>query len=410
LAMAYGLPPFHHVFRVKKQRNAINLSGPAKYLAAIAAAQRANPGIILVPGSESVPYYYWRGTYFNDTLTAHDHEKRLLAINLDDPSDYADMPVLHNQASTRYIRSKLPLLMLFVGASLLGVYLITWGRWYRWAGIGVVLLSVLLAANATPFQSSPFDQYMGDIGIAPYQHYIDYVNARGGMTFWNYPETRSGVRQLGPIRVNTPPYPDALLEAKNYTGFAAIYGDTITLTEPGREWDKVLNQYCRGLRKQPAWGISTADFHSEGESGEHLGNFPTVFLVTERNKSAILAAMRSGRMYAVRSRVPQRLVLDDFAVYGMDDQPRGMLGESLSVTGVPHIHVAMSVKEPKPAEVTVRIIRGGTLIHTFTAALPVNRSIVDPGCPRGEKTFYRLMAEGRSVGKLVTNPIFVTRR
>ena len=410
LAMAYGLPPFQHVLRIKKQKNALRLSGPNNYLDAIAAAQQKSPGLILVPGSESVPYYYWSGSYLNGDLTAHDHEKRLLAIGLDHPSDYEDMPVLHNRPSTRYLKPRMPMLLFFSGALLLGVYITTWGRWYRWAGIGIAALALLLMANTAPFQSSPYDQYMGDIGIAPYQHYIDYVNTRGGMTFWNYPETRSGVRKLGPINVDTPPYPDALLEAQNYTGFAAVYGDTVTLTEPGRQWDQTLNQFCRGSRRQPVWGIATADFHEDGSGGERLGNFPTIFWVKEKNRSGVMEAMRAGRMVAVRGPYPQRLVLDDFSVSGDDGEIQGTLGETIEVTGVPQIRVAISLKEAGAGTVSVRIIRGGRLAAAFDASLPFEKTIRDDHCPRGEKTFYRLMAQGRGIGKIVANPVFVTAK
>jgi len=83
------------------------------------------------------------------------------------------------------------------------------------------------------FRSSPFDQYHGDQGMAPYQLLTDYVDSRGGLTFWNYPETASGTRKLGPIMVDTPPYPEVLEESEGYTGFASLYGDNITVTEPG---------------------------------------------------------------------------------------------------------------------------------------------------------------------------------
>ncbi len=410
LAMAYGLRPFRQVLRIKKQKNALRLSGPENYLDAITAAQQKYPELILVPGSESVPYYYWSGSYFDGDLTAHDHEKRLLTIGLDTPSDYEEMPVLHNRLSTRYLKPRLPALLFFSGALLLGVYIATWGRWYRWAGIGVAVLALLMLADTAPFRSSPYDQYMGDIGIAPYQLYIDYVNRRGGMTFWNYPETRSGVRQLGPIHVSTPPYPDALLAAQHYTGFAAVYGDTVTLTEPGREWDQVLNQFCRGSRRHPVWGIATADFHEDGGSGERLGNFPTVFWVKEKSRAGVLEAMRAGRMVAVRGPHPQRLVLDDFSVSGEDSDIQGTLGESIEVRGVPQIRLAMSLKEAGSGTVSVRIIRGGRLAAAFDAPLPFEKTVRDESCPRGEKTFYRLMAQGRGVGGLVANPVFITAK
>jgi hypothetical protein len=92
-------------------------------------------------------------------------------------------------------------------------------------------------------------------------------------------EQRSGVRPHGPIRVSTLPYPDVLHRSEGYTGFAAISGDRIKATEPGREWDRALNEYCVGRRLRAPWGISTAGFHEDDRLGLKLGAFPTVFLV-----------------------------------------------------------------------------------------------------------------------------------
>lgn len=409
LAMAYGVPPFRHVFRLKKQLPALRTTGPGGYLEAVAEAGRRHPDMILVPGSESVPYYYWTGSFIGRDLTCNDHEKRILAVGLDKASDYTEMPVIHNKATTRYLKRYMPMLMMLAGALLLGVYVATWGQWYRWAGAGISLLALLLMANALPFRSSPYHQYMGDLGIAPYQKYIDYVDARGGMTFWNYPETLSGVREYGPIRLNTPPYPDALLEARHYTGFSAVYGDTITITEPGRVWDQVLTQYCRGERQRPVWGIATADFHADGESGERLGNFPTVFLVKEKNRAAVLAAMGGGRMYAVRGNWPQRLVLSEFSLEEAGGG-RYVMGDEAVVAGPPRIHVAVSLKAPADAAATITLIRGGAVVSTITGPLPLAETLIDEKCPAGEKTFYRLMVAAGAAGRLAANPIFVTRR
>ena len=76
------------------------------------------------------------------------------------------------------------------------------------------------------------------------------------------------------MNVSTLPYPEVLHESKNYAGFAAIYGDHITVTDPGKHWDRVLMEYCEGKREKPVWGISTADFHQDGKAGAQTGSFP----------------------------------------------------------------------------------------------------------------------------------------
>jgi hypothetical protein len=384
--------------------------GADAYLSAIDRAAEMFPDMVLIPGCESAPYYYWSGSYFRGDLTANDHEKRLLAVGLEHAEDYERMPILHNGFSLRHVGTVLPQLMVFAGAFGIGLVLCRGNRrWHRGVGAAVCIAAVLLAVNAMPFRSSPYDPYMGDLGIAPYQRYIDTVTSAGGMVFWNYPETRSGVRPLGPIRLNTPPFPQVLVESKGYTGFAAVYGDTITVTEPGRQWDRVLTDYCRGRRQHPVWGISTADYHGEDGAGGALGNFPTMLLASEKSKRGVLEAMRAGRMYAVRGRYPQQLLLEAFSVSASGLGKKARLGEEILLPSPPEIHIAVTAKQPPAAPVKIRLIRGGSLVRTFQATLPFRKILRDEACPTGEKTYYRLDVRGPA-GVLVSNPIFVTCR
>lgn len=406
MAMAYGLFPLEHILRYKKELNSINIGGAANYLDAIHTAEHKHPDMALIPGSETVPFYYWKGSYFRKNLTAYDHEKRILTIGLENPEDYKNLPIIHNGFSTRYVKDFLPNIFIFLGAFIIGMILIADKGIMRIAGIIVSVFSLLLLINTSPFRSSPYDQYHGNQGIAPYQLLIDYVNSKGGMTFWNYPETKSGVRKLGPIFVNTKPYPDAPLQSKKYNGFAAVYGDTITVTEPGHEWDKILMEYCRGEREQPVWGIATADFHKDGEAGEILGNFPTVFLVKKKTKKDILSAMRNGRMYAVRSKYPQQIVLNRFYVCSSGCKTRAISGEEINVGNNPQIHISLLFKQPVKTLVKVRLIRSGKLIKTFSGTLPIDIDYTDSYFKPGKKIYYRMDVKGRGV--LVSNPIFVT--
>jgi hypothetical protein len=406
LAMAYGVPPFHNVLRLRKELNSINTSGAQAYIDAIGQAQQKFKDLILIPGSESVPYYYWKGSYFTKDLTAHDHEKRILTLGLENAADYKNLPIVHNGFSTRYVKQALPGALFFVGSLFLGLYLLIEKGTIRIVAGILVVFSLLAILNTMPLRSSPYTPYMGNQGIAPYQHFIDHVNQAGGLTFWNYPETRSGVRPYGPIHVNTPPYPDVLEQARGYTGFAAIYGDNITITKPGHEWDQVLLAYCQGKRARPAWGIATADYHSEND-GEKLGNFPTVFLVRKKTKAEVLSAMRAGRMYAVRGPYPQRLVLDEFSIAPNGGNRRAISGQELKSSEPARIRVALSLKVPETRKVTIRLIHAGKLIKTLEHALPARLEFQDDYFREGEKTYYRVEARTRGAGYLLSNPIFV---
>lgn len=406
LAMEYGLFPFRNIIKKRVELNSINKGGAEKYLEGIRRVRNIYPDMVIIPGSETAPFYFWTGSYFKKDLTAHNHERRILTIGMERPEDYRDLPILHNGLSTRYTSAFLPLILFFLVPFISGLVLLRWKGLWRVLGLIISGLSLLFMINAAPFRSSFFDQYHGDKGIRPYQQVIDYVDSRGGVTFWNYPETKSGVRKMGPIYVDTPPYPQVLNQSIGYTGFAALYGDNITVTEPGREWDRALVEYCRGSRKRPVWGISTADFHGEGLTGEKLGNFPTVFLVRKKTREEVLFAMRGGKMYACRAKYPQRMILNEFSVSSSKGQDRAISGDEIALKGRPRIRISLSSIEPFLNSITVRLIRSGRLVKTIKGHLPLKIDHEDDYYEPGKKLYYRMDATG--CGNLVSNPVFVT--
>ncbi|RPH52846.1 MAG: hypothetical protein EHM85_01135 [Desulfobacteraceae bacterium] len=405
MVMEYGLPPFRNIVKKKVELNSINKNGAEVYLNSISKAQKKFPDMILIPGSESAPFYYWTGSYFKKNLTAHNHEKRILTIGMEKPEDYENLPMLHNGANPEYTRAVLPSILLFLCSIVVSIFLIRWRGFYRITGVIILVLSLAFIADSIPSRSSPFDQYHGDQGMAPYQLLVDYVNSRGGLTFWNYPETNSGIRDVGPIRVDTPPYPEALEESEDYTGFSALYGDNITITEPGNAWDRVLNAYCQGVRSRPVWGISAADFHEEGESGEKLGNFPTVFLLREKSRKGVLEALKNGKMYAYRGSYPQSVRLDEFSVASPDGANKGVSGDEIMLKESPRIRISLSAAETSENKIKVRLIRSGELIRTFEGTLPMQIEYDDISFNPGKKIYYRIDMSG--YGLLVSNPVFV---
>lgn len=287
--------------------------------------------------------------------------------------------------------------------------MIRWKGIIRYSGITISVFALLLLINNHPFKSSPYDQYHGEQGIAPYQSLIDYVSSRGGMVFWNHPETKSGKGKFGPIFRDTLPYPQVLKESTNYTGFAALYGEKITITEPGNMWDQVLREYCSGKREKPAWGISAHDFHKEGAAREKLGNFPTFFLVKGKTKKDILDALKKGRMYACRGDIDSpRLILEDFSISDSESSQKGIMGEEISSKGYPRINARISTTDSEEENtVIVRLIRSGKLIKTFPAETPLSINFKDDFFRPGKKIYYRLDVTDKKERKLVSNPIFV---
>ena len=408
--LEYGIRPFRNILKRKIEEPSINKGGAENYLNMIKLASKKYPEIILIPGAESSPFHYWKGSYFKRNLTVCDWERHLLIVGLEDPKDYKELPIPHNGYSTKYILSSISVSsFLWLILLMLGLYMIKGRGIIRYSGITISVFALLLLINNHPFKSSPYDQYHGSQGISPYQLLIDYVNSRGGMVFWNHPETKSGRGKLAFIFRDTPPYPQVLLESKNYTGFAALHGEGITVTEPGNIWDKVLTEYCLGQRAKPVWGISSADFHKEGSAGEKLGNFPTFFLVKGKTKKDILDALKKGRMYACRGDADSpRLILEDFSISDSETSQKGLMGEEMLSKGYPSVNIRISTTKPeKENSVTVRIIRYGELLKTFSAETPFTLNFKDDFFKPGKKIYYRLDVRDKKGRKLVSNPIFV---
>lgn len=408
-ALEYGIWPFQNILKKRVEERSINKGGPENYLNMLRLASKKFPEIILIPGAESSPFYYWKGHYFTKNLTVYDWEKHLLIFGFEKPEDYRELPILHNGYSTKYLSSIPSGFFISFIPLILSLFMIKRKKIIRYLGIAILLISLLLLFNNHPFRSSPFDQYHGSQGISPYQILIDYVNSRGGMIFWNHPETKSGQGRLGSIYRETPPYPQVLTESNNYTGFAAIYGESITVTEPGNIWDKVLGEYCSGKREKPVWGISTADFHKEGAAGEKLGNFPTVFLVRNKTKKDILDALKKGRMYSCRGDIDSpRLVLEEFSISDPKTAQTGVMGDEIFSKDYPRINVLISTTSPEEANyTTVRIIRSGKLLKTLSGETPLRINFQDEFMDPGKKIFYRVDVTDKKRRRLVSNPIFV---
>ena len=424
IALSYGFPPFRNILRFKKEDPSIMTNGPKEFLSEISRISAQYPDMIIIPGCETSAYYYLTGSWLNNDITVHEYDRKILIMDLDNQDDYSSIPNLHNQMSLKYTRQHLPKTIIFLIPFVMGIMLFRWNGFFRLTGSALIIISLIVIIDSNPFRSSLFDQYNGDQGIAPYQELIDYVDQRGGVCFWNYPEQRSGIRshETSPppifspfldvmglsrsieINVNTPPYPQVLFESQGYTGFAAIYGDNITATDPGREWDRVLTEYCKGKRKKAAWGISAADFHGDGRLGIKLGAFPTTFFVKELSKKGIMEAIKNGRMYCSRGDSDAWPCLNSFNIYGTDGQ-KAYMGDTVSTSSAPVIKFKIAYNTGISKHITVHLIRGGETIHTFKGDTPLDEEYVDTDAPLAEKTFYRLIDSRKH---LTSNPIFVT--
>ena len=91
----YGLFPLHNLIKKREERRSVMTAGPENYLAEIERLNRQQQSVIIIPGVESSPFYYWTGSPFGKELTAHDFHKDLLIVGMSNPEDYYNLPSLH---------------------------------------------------------------------------------------------------------------------------------------------------------------------------------------------------------------------------------------------------------------------------------------------------------------------------
>ena len=419
LRVEYGLPPFRALTRaVREERSVLDL-GIDRYLTRVSQARAVNPRVLIVPGVEVLPHYYWTGSPLALDMEVHETQKNILVFGLDNAALRA-LPVTGNRIGGfgwSSVLDALPGILLVPG-----VYLVTLKRrtlkklgravvvvkQRRWlAGSLLCAVAVIALVRGWPFAVDPYPPYR-DLGLEPHQDLIDYVDRLGGATVWSFPEARdAGEQWVGPVKVSwfTPPYPDDLMRTARYTAFGAVYEDTTRLDRPGGSWDRLLGQFAAGDRSRSAWAVGESGFHGF-TAGKTLGKVRSVFLVEERTERGVLDALKRGRLYAVEQEGGAELVLAEFSVR-IGPSAAGISGDVLRAPEAAQVEVTVAVEStgPPTRDVRVTLVRNGAVVRAWTGPPPfrtVHRDIFD-----GSPTFYRL--DVRGPGRLLSNPIFVRR-
>ncbi len=424
LRYEYGLFPFRGLFKKVVEEPSVLRRGIGGWLQSIEAAQARFPDVILIPGVEVAPYYYWTGSLFRGDLTLRDAQKNVLAVGLDQAEDYLKIPAIGNG---RALSLRLPhLLKSALGLALVGLgvllvrkereqkirlkrFLVKVRKRHRvpgWLALGFGALLLLEG-----FTASSVDPYRGDLGIEPYQQVIDSVEASGGMAFWSFPEARdfrkTAFGPLGTVTIRTEPHPQVLLQSHGYSGFGAVYPDNVTFTEPGGEWDQLLLEYTQGHRQRPAWGIGELGYHGPPK---RLGDALTVFLVSQRSREAILEALKLGRFYGVKPKPDYRLVLEDFSIGQKQTGEWIPMGGELDAGGEAplSIRLRISTSDSRERAFTLRLIRSGKLLRVIQGKTPFAETLEATPPDRGRRDFFRI--ELVKPHRLLSNPIFVRRQ
>jgi hypothetical protein len=420
----YGLPPFRNLLRYRVDYPSLLSQGPEAFLQAVRTINARQQDVLLIPGAEVIPQYYWTGSLLGDTLTMVNAQKNLLVFGLYRAEDYRDLPAVGNAGSARW---DLDSAWLFSP-----VALVVPGVWLLWAkrrkvirlqhfqvteerrmtGYGILCLGVgaLLLANNFPFRRAPVSPYDAGAGLRPHQAVIDFVTARGGLVAWSMPEAKDyHVVNVAGFRatIRTDPYPADLLQTHRFSAFGGVYEDTTTFTDPGGGWDELLATFLVG-RRAAAWAIGEAAYHREGHSGKRLGDVRTVLLAERKEPAALLNALRTGRLYALQRTSEVGLVLDQFQVAVPGQAPAGA-GDTVTLQAGRRLEVQAAIRTTDGRRLPVHLVlvRGGKVAHSQRGETPVTLRWTDSGLPPETGLSYRLEVKAPGGHWILSNPIFV---
>lgn len=405
----YGLWPLRNIIKKTVEEKSIFKYGINRYLTEIESLQKDNPDLLLIPGLESAPFYYWEGNIFDNTLKIINWHKHILTIGLDTFEDYRSLPIIGNKRGLiqpfkfKNIFSFWPLLILISG-----ILFLRNPRGRQGFAIFFVIFGLLFLANNYPFCDLKIDQYHGDLGIKPYQDYFDYVKKHGGLTFWAHPEARN-YQRIGMISAQTPEHTSGLLQTDNYSGFAIFYEGYKDVGIPGGIWDEILQQYCRGIRRTPIWAIGGLSFDSSGDLDSYMKDLRTVFLISDLKKQELIKALREGKMYVINGKDSSNFILDKFIISDEASDSEKTLGQELETQNPPKITIRGHFINGQGQSLEIKLIKNGRIIRTFEVGSPFDVYYIDEDNPKESKVYYRLEISSGNIF-LVTNPIFVKQR
>lgn len=420
LRIEYGLPPFRALTRVAWEEPSVLAGGVDRYLARVAQARRLHPRVLILPGVEVLPHYYWMREPLGLDLTLHDIQKNLLVFGVTDAGRLASLPAAGNRRVGPYawqaVLDLAPGLLVPVGLGVLAIrrarrrrigpaiVVVRTRRWF--AGLLLVTIGATALVRGWPFREDPYPPW-ASAGLAPHQKLIDHVERLGGAAVWSFPEAPdAGERRFGPVRVTwrTDPHPDDLLKTFRYTAFGALYEQPTRVTDPGGVWDRLLAQYAAGERSRPAWALGESGFH-DVSAGKRLGTVQTVFLVAERTEAGVLEALRRGRLYALTRTAQVGLALSELTVgapggvAGPGDTLRAAAGDPIT------LRVAIDATDGAAEPVRVTLVRNGAAVEAWAGQTPFQvtyRETFD-----GTPLVLRIDARGRASHRLVASPVFV---
>jgi len=91
----FGIGPLKKLLSVTHSRPGIADRGITEFLDSIEEVQHKFQDVVVLPGVEAAPYYYWTGSWTGQ-LQLHDFDRHLLIFGLSSPASLANLPVIEN--------------------------------------------------------------------------------------------------------------------------------------------------------------------------------------------------------------------------------------------------------------------------------------------------------------------------
>jgi hypothetical protein len=419
----YGIPPLKTIIQKVVNQNSIHKYGAANYINTIEELNKKYPDMVLIHGAESIPFYYWQGSFFKKTLALVKGNEHILVLGLETPSDYEDLPSVGNGFPGVYDIESIcrlwPVSFFIFGWCLISLSKKPSSTKHKHSsskepgkvlGIVCFFVGAVFFVNNFPFKTPLYDQYHGEQGVGPYQYLIDHANHNGALTFWAHPEVEKAMEQ-DDINVISAPYEEDLLNTSDYTGIAVFSEGMRHVGPPGGIWDKILLQYCAGMRERPVWVIGEVDYKGHGYS---IDETQTVILTKEKSNEEIMYALATGKMYAAMGDA-NMLTLNSFVVEDTSSGKLAFMGDDIVLTGKPRIRIVVTVDKThkssayKKRGFKIDLIRNGTVIKTFEADDSIDIAYDDDYYNPDEKVYYRLAVDTSYLFRgIVSNPVFVT--
>jgi len=446
----YAPWPLRYLFEVRRTAPSLVDYGVGTFLEELQAARARFPELLLLPGVEVTPYYWWSGSLLEGRLVLHDFQRDLIVVPGPGPVAQArelisGLPVIDNPGARGWGVNSLVelapgLVLVWLGFRGLrerrplsrgaatgragrgspgGAGEETedeedgrGGRLRRARGILALAAGIALLYHHYPFTEAVYRPYDPDLREPAEQRLIDHVRERGGLVLWSTPEVdNSGSSSVGPVRVelDSPPHVDGLVDSRRWNAFGGVYAHGIEAIEPGGLWDELLLEHVRGRRASAPWMVGESDFRYTGQAGKFLSEVLTVLLVPERTPEATLAALGQGTSYALRQTEDDGLRLAALTVSTADGGATAGPGERLDAppgAGL-EIHVAVESRSGDAVPCRVRLVGAGRIVDEWEATTPFTRRIVETA--EAGPGYYRLDVHGPRPIRLVTNPVIVGR-